>query len=85
MDTLTNQPSGSSEFGFDRGRFDNGNGPGPDGKFCSSCGRIIKKNAEICPFCGVRVMAPPFLGRNKLLQHYLLFCWTFIPKYCVIY
>lgn len=27
---------------------------GPDEKFCSSCGVAIKKEAEICPKCGVR-------------------------------
>jgi hypothetical protein len=27
------------------------------GKFCSSCGAVIKKEAEICPKCGVRVLA----------------------------
>ena len=27
---------------------------GPDEIFCSSCGAIIKKEAEICPKCGVR-------------------------------
>ena len=26
----------------------------PDEVFCSSCGVIIKKEAEICPKCGVR-------------------------------
>ncbi|GHV85742.1 hypothetical protein AGMMS50230_13500 [Spirochaetia bacterium] len=26
----------------------------PDEAFCSSCGAIIKKEAEICPKCGVR-------------------------------
>lgn len=25
-----------------------------DERFCSSCGEIIKKEAEICPKCGVR-------------------------------
>jgi TM2 domain-containing membrane protein YozV/predicted RNA-binding Zn-ribbon protein involved in translation (DUF1610 family) len=29
-----------------------------DEKFCSSCGAIIKKEAEICPKCGVRQMTP---------------------------
>ena len=29
---------------------------GPDEQFCSSCGEIIKKLAEICPKCGVRLM-----------------------------
>lgn len=28
--------------------------PGPDEKYCSSCGEIIKEEAEICPECGVR-------------------------------
>lgn len=27
---------------------------GADEQFCSSCGDVIKKNAEICPECGVR-------------------------------
>lgn len=27
---------------------------GADEKFCSSCGSIIKKEAELCPKCGVR-------------------------------
>ena len=27
---------------------------GADENFCSSCGAIIKKDAEICPKCGVR-------------------------------
>lgn len=27
---------------------------GADEKFCSSCGAIIKKEAELCPKCGVR-------------------------------
>ena len=26
----------------------------PDEAFCSSCGSVIKKEAEICPKCGVR-------------------------------
>jgi TM2 domain-containing membrane protein YozV/ribosomal protein L40E len=29
-------------------------------KFCQSCGAIIKKDAEICPKCGVRVKPAPF-------------------------
>jgi hypothetical protein len=28
-------------------------------KYCSSCGEVIKKEAEICPKCGVRQMAAP--------------------------
>ena len=31
----------------------------PDDNFCSSCGEIIKKLAEICPKCGVRLMDAP--------------------------
>jgi len=30
-----------------------------DEKFCSSCGAVIKKEAEICPKCGVRQKAAP--------------------------
>lgn len=29
-------------------------GPGPNEQYCTSCGEIIKKEAEICPECGVR-------------------------------
>jgi len=32
--------------------------PGPDEKYCSECGAIIKKAAEICPKCGIRVIGP---------------------------
>ena len=28
---------------------------GPDERFCESCGEIIKKDAVICPHCGVQV------------------------------
>ncbi|WP_459809640.1 zinc ribbon domain-containing protein [Halopiger thermotolerans] len=28
--------------------------PATDEQYCSSCGEIIKKKAEICPECGVR-------------------------------
>lgn len=28
--------------------------PGADEQFCSSCGSVIKKDAEVCPECGVR-------------------------------
>lgn len=28
--------------------------PGPDEQYCASCGEVIKKEAEICPHCGVR-------------------------------
>jgi TM2 domain-containing membrane protein YozV len=29
--------------------------PALDEMFCSTCGDVIKKHAEICPHCGVRV------------------------------
>ena len=32
---------------------------GHDEHFCSSCGAIIKKDAEICPKCGVRQKSQP--------------------------
>ena len=32
---------------------------GTDEVFCSSCGAIIKKEAEICPKCGVRQYVAP--------------------------
>ena len=28
--------------------------PGADEQYCSSCGEVVKKKAEICPNCGVR-------------------------------
>lgn len=36
-----------------------------DEMFCSSCGEIIKKEAEICPKCGVRQNASPSSHRKK--------------------
>ena len=38
----------------------------PDEVFCSSCGKIIKKEAEICPLCGVRQKPVPVLGSSPL-------------------
>jgi predicted RNA-binding Zn-ribbon protein involved in translation (DUF1610 family) len=35
---------------------------GADERFCSSCGAVIKKEAEICPKCGVRQIAAPSQG-----------------------
>ena len=32
--------------------------PGSDEQYCSSCRSIIKKEAEICPQCGVRQQEP---------------------------
>ena len=34
--------------------------PGADEMYCSSCGSIIKRRAEICVKCGVRVSGQPF-------------------------
>jgi TM2 domain-containing membrane protein YozV len=34
---------------------------GLDEKYCTSCGAIIKKAAELCPGCGVRQKAAPLL------------------------
>ena len=31
--------------------------PGADEQYCSSCGSLIKKAAEVCPKCGVRQKA----------------------------
>jgi len=31
--------------------------PAGDEQFCSSCGEVIKKEAEICPECGVRAQS----------------------------
>lgn len=33
--------------------------PDHDEQYCSSCGEIIKQDAEICPECGVRHKEPP--------------------------
>ncbi|MCL2793448.1 MAG: TM2 domain-containing protein [Spirochaetaceae bacterium] len=35
---------------------------GSDEVFCRSCGSVIKKEAEICPKCGVRQKAEDVLG-----------------------
>ncbi len=35
-----------------------------DEKYCNSCGNIIKKDAEICPKCGVRQHAAPQAQSN---------------------
>lgn len=32
--------------------------PGADEQYCSSCGEIIKMEAEMCPECGVRQAEP---------------------------
>ena len=35
------------------------NRPGPDEMYCTSCGSIVKRRAELCMSCGVRVNFPP--------------------------
>lgn len=35
------------------------NRPGPDEMYCTSCGAIVKRRAELCMSCGVRVSFPP--------------------------
>jgi TM2 domain-containing membrane protein YozV len=44
---------------------------GADEAFCSSCGAVIKKAAEICPKCGVRQMGSPALGETKYPPGYV--------------
>ena len=36
-----------------------------DESYCSSCGEIIKKEAEICPKCGIRQKNPPSNNGEK--------------------
>lgn len=38
---------------------------GIDEKYCTSCGTIIKKEAEICPSCGVRQKAAPIINASS--------------------
>lgn len=38
---------------------------GPDEKFCTSCGSVIKRRAVVCPHCGVPQGAPQ-AGKNKI-------------------
>lgn len=37
---------------------------GADEVYCSSCGEVIKKDAEICPECGVRQQGTPQQAKN---------------------
>ena len=58
---------------------------GSDECFCSSCGDIIKKLAEICPKCGVRLRAPPPAAPEKRRQSkFKLGCLSFIGVIVVI-
>lgn len=42
-----------------------GSGKGADEVFCSSCGEPIKKQAEICPHCGVRQETASSTGSSE--------------------
>ena len=44
----------------------------PDEHFCSSCGEIIKKLAEICPKCGVRLRDEPDREKTSPQSSWLL-------------
>lgn len=44
---------------------ENGEQPGPDEQFCTSCGEIIKKEAEICTDCGVRQQPATSSGKDR--------------------
>lgn len=50
-DAAAGDPASTPGAGDDR--------PGPDEQYCTSCGEIIKANAEICPECGVRNRPAP--------------------------
>ena len=48
--------------------------------FCRSCGKPIKKEAEICPYCGVRQVSNSNEKSEKNWATCLLFCiflWPF--------
>jgi len=43
-----------------------------DEAFCSSCGAIIKKEAEICPKCGVRQRIQPIASSSDVSDKWLV-------------
>ena len=50
---------------------------GADEQYCSSCGEVIKKEAEICPKCGVRQQGSSSgVEKNPGLAAVLSFIWT---------
>lgn len=51
-DDTTDEPTTSGRAAGTAGEADDT--PGQDEQYCSSCGAIIKREAEICPECGVR-------------------------------
>lgn len=44
----------SGEFEDEEGEVDEATSPDADEAFCSSCGEVIKAEAEVCPECGVQ-------------------------------
>ena len=44
-------------------------------KYCSDCGKVINRKAEICPHCGVRQIPIPNIlnGRNRVIAAILAF------------
>ncbi|RBI63123.1 hypothetical protein DMJ13_00780 [halophilic archaeon] len=44
------------------------NSPGPDEQYCTSCGEVIKKQAEICPECGVRQSDAPGTDQSNVVS-----------------
>ena len=53
--------------------------PGADEQYCESCGSVVKKEAEICPECGVSLGGSPGSGDKDptiaLLLSFLLGGW----------
>lgn len=50
--------------------------PRSDEKFCTECGQVIDRRAEICPRCGRRQHAAPAVaasGKNRLAAALLAF------------
>lgn len=39
--------------------------PSADEQYCSSCGNVIKSEAEICPECGVRQQTQANSGKDR--------------------
>jgi uncharacterized membrane protein YhaH (DUF805 family) len=54
---------------------------GVDEVYCSSCGAIIKKEAEICPKCGVRQRPVSVSSRKNGLDYFA----DVMKKYAVIF
>lgn len=51
-------------------------GPAADEQYCSSCGSVVKSQAEICPECGVRLQDSPASEKNAGLAAVLSFFVT---------